>query len=256
MSPPKKKSHGIKRKRSLLRRLLNRHLTAITSMTTLLVFWLFLSPYFWKNSTDPIKMETLEATKINSPTVKNKAKLNEINKLTKELLAEQQKTQELTQELNNQSIELKDLLKKALVKAENKDKKYIDAINKIEKNKKHENNNSSNLGQTDYYNKVRISLSTSRKENQLQNKVNTFIEHKLYNKDNEIKYIRNLTKESEVRKNEVRSITLKKGETLWSIAKRAYGKGHLYPKILKANPQITNKNIKQLQTGTKIRVPL
>jgi nucleoid-associated protein YgaU len=65
-------------------------------------------------------------------------------------------------------------------------------------------------------------------------------------------YKKALEKESDVRKNAVRSITIKKGETLWSIAQRAYGNGGLYKKIIEANPQI---NIKQLFVGQVIRVP-
>jgi nucleoid-associated protein YgaU len=67
-----------------------------------------------------------------------------------------------------------------------------------------------------------------------------------------IVYKKALEKESDVRKNAVRSITIKKGETLWSIAQRAYGNGGLYKKIIEANPQI---NIKQLFVGQVIRVP-
>ncbi len=61
-----------------------------------------------------------------------------------------------------------------------------------------------------------------------------------------------LEKESNIRKNAVRSITIKKGETLWSIAQRAYGNGILYKKIIEANPQ---SNLKQLFVGQVIRVP-
>jgi len=61
-----------------------------------------------------------------------------------------------------------------------------------------------------------------------------------------------LEKESNIRKNAVRSITIKKGETLWSIAQRAYGSGALYKKIIIANPQT---NLKKLFVGQVIRVP-
>ena len=69
-------------------------------------------------------------------------------------------------------------------------------------------------------------------------------------------YKQALTKESEERKNAVRSIVVKKGETLWAIAKRAYGNGSLYKKIIKANPQITKNGKLHLKVGQVIRVPI
>ena len=64
-----------------------------------------------------------------------------------------------------------------------------------------------------------------------------------------------LKKESKTRSNAVRSIVVKKGETLWSISKRAYGDGKYYKKILKANPQLTRKRKLHLVIGQVIRVP-
>ena len=65
-------------------------------------------------------------------------------------------------------------------------------------------------------------------------------------------YKKALEKESNIRKNAVRSITIKRGETLWSVAKRAYGNGSFYKKIINANPQI---NLDKLYVGQVIRVP-
>ena len=89
------------------------------------------------------------------------------------------------------------------------------------------------------------------------------IVNKLLNEDSskdktpkkEVEYSKSLTQESAVRSNEVRSIILKKQETLWLLAKRAYGDGKLYLKIMKANPQITEENARYLQPGTLIRIP-
>ena len=255
MSSLKINSRGIKRKKRSLKRLLSRHMTLVATIATLLVSWFFLSSNLWEK---PLVSATLKNNKeiISHQTPNKKPDLSEINRLTKQLLTEQQKTQNLTEELNKQSIELKDLLKKAIVTTKKKDRKYIDALNKIGKHKNHQAKKSSSMGKTDYYNKVRISLRSNNSENRLQNKVNSLIENKPYKKENEMKYIKNLAKESKIRKNEVRSITLKKGDTLWSLSKRAYGKGSLYLKILKANPQITKKTLRQLQIGTELLVPL
>lgn len=64
-----------------------------------------------------------------------------------------------------------------------------------------------------------------------------------------------LVGEDQVRKNAVRSVIVRKGETLWSIAKRAYGKGHDFPKILKANPKLRKGKVVMLYIGQVIRVP-
>lgn len=120
------------------------------------------------------------------------------------------------------------------------------------------------LEKVDYYNKVRVLL-----KGQQQNQISTndhrqlqVIVNQLLNRDNtkenseeESTYSKSLNKESVVRINEVRSIILKKGETLWGLAKRAYGDGKLYQKIMKANPQINEENARYLQPGTLIRIP-
>ena len=56
------------------------------------------------------------------------------------------------------------------------------------------------------------------------------------------------------RKNEMRTIRVKVGESLWEIAVRAYGNGFLYKKIFEANPQLTNPDL--IVAGQKLRVPL
>ena len=56
------------------------------------------------------------------------------------------------------------------------------------------------------------------------------------------------------RKNEMRTITVRRGDTLWRISIRAYGTGFLYKKIFKANPHLTSPN--DITTGETLRVPL
>lgn len=46
---------------------------------------------------------------------------------------------------------------------------------------------------------------------------------------------------------------VKSGETLWNIAKKHYGNGNLYHRLLTANPAITNPNT--IHAGDVIRVP-
>lgn len=47
--------------------------------------------------------------------------------------------------------------------------------------------------------------------------------------------------------------TVKKGETLWEIARRAYGDPTQYPRIQKANPHL--KSADDVKAGTKILIP-
>ena len=68
-------------------------------------------------------------------------------------------------------------------------------------------------------------------------------------------YRKALNAESAVRLNEMRTITIIKGDTLWAIAKRAYGNGSQYKKIINANPNIVNKGKVLLLVGQVIRVP-
>jgi nucleoid-associated protein YgaU len=47
---------------------------------------------------------------------------------------------------------------------------------------------------------------------------------------------------------------VKKGDTLWKIAKEKYGDGSLYPEIFKAN-QDTLSDPDKIQVGQKLRIP-
>ncbi len=47
---------------------------------------------------------------------------------------------------------------------------------------------------------------------------------------------------------------VKKGDTLWKIAKEVYGDGSLYPEIFKAN-QDTLTDPDKIQVGQKLRIP-
>ena len=102
-------------------------------------------------------------------------------------------------------------------------------------------------------------VDNSNTENQsdltseLQEKINQLSTSK---EDTGANYREALNEEAQERKNAIRSIVIKKGETLWSIAKRAYGDGKHYKKILKANPQITRGGILKLNIGQVIRVPI
>ena len=67
-------------------------------------------------------------------------------------------------------------------------------------------------------------------------------------------YTKKIRKEIIIRKNAMRTITVREGDTLGSIARRAYGKASLYTKIYEANPDLLT-NPHSLRVGMKLRVP-
>ena len=64
-----------------------------------------------------------------------------------------------------------------------------------------------------------------------------------------------INKEINARESELRFIVVKKGDTLSSIAYRAYGRWSAYTKIYKANPDLV-KNPNRIYVGMKLRVPV
>lgn len=67
-------------------------------------------------------------------------------------------------------------------------------------------------------------------------------------------YIETLKTASEERANQMRSIQVKRGDSLWLIAVRAYGDGYQYPRIFAANPSLTDPD--RIEVGTYLLVPL
>jgi nucleoid-associated protein YgaU len=57
------------------------------------------------------------------------------------------------------------------------------------------------------------------------------------------------------REKALRFIIVKPGDTLGSIARRAYGRASAYVKIYKANPDLL-KSPDQIYVGMKLRVPV
>ncbi len=67
-------------------------------------------------------------------------------------------------------------------------------------------------------------------------------------------YLKTLKTESIERANEMRTVQVVKGDSLWDLAERAYGDGYQYPRIFKANPNLTDPD--KIEIGTFLRVPL
>lgn len=111
------------------------------------------------------------------------------------------------------------------------------------------NNTNNNL------NKPSITENTTNailKSLKLQKQINKLVDPKNIP---DTAFTKALKTEASIRKNAMRSIIVKKGESLWSIAKRAYGKGYKYPKIMEANPELKKGKIVLLHIGQVLRVP-
>lgn len=67
-------------------------------------------------------------------------------------------------------------------------------------------------------------------------------------------YLKNLKRESLERVNEMRTVKVVEGDSLWDIAERAYGDGNEYPRIFKANPGLKDPDL--IEVGMLLRVPL
>ncbi len=181
-----------------------------------------------------------------APEVTEPGNIAAINDLTSQLMTERQ----LTNELNTQNEALKQQLQSTSLDMSKSDNNYLSALNNVSNSTQTKSKNNKNLEVPDYYNKVSLNSDNG---NLLQAQINQFIDNE---SQKENIYFETLKVESNIRNNEVRSIVLKKGESIWMLAKRAYGSGFKYHKIMKANPQITEKNAKYLKVGTTIRVPL
>jgi nucleoid-associated protein YgaU len=119
----------------------------------------------------------------------------------------------------------------------------------------------------DYFNKVDVSVKNKapqRDDNmtlakQIENAVsgidtaNPKRTNETSNKADDL-FFQALETESKERANEMRTIKIARGDTLWDIAQRAYGNGFKYEKIFEANPYLSNPN--KIKVGDTLRVPI
>ena len=107
--------------------------------------------------------------------------------------------------------------------------------------------------QIDVYNKVNMQdVSGADTLSQLSEQINSVLQESASN-DKVTTYTQSLKSEVDVRKNEMRIIVVRKGDTLGKIAKRAYGNVMDYKKIHKANPELTRPD--RIYIGQKLRIP-
>ena len=139
------------------------------------------------------------------------------------------------------------------------DKKLEDALNNINETTKDTSIKSDDKA-VDTYNKVKVSENTGDDElSKLSSQISSLISDKTTsdqtnNSKEEKTYTESLKQEVVTRKNEMRIIVVRKGDTLGKIAKRAYGNVMEYRKIYKANPDIL-KRPDRIYIGQKLRIP-
>jgi len=140
----------------------------------------------------------------------------------------------------------------------NNDKVLEESLSKIDERKNVTIEKNSTTVNT--YNKVNIEEHSGDDElSKLSGQISNLISDKKTSDQTngskeEKTYTENLKKEVVIRKNEMRIIIVKKGDTLGKIAKRAYGNVMEYKKIYKANPDILNRP-DRIYIGQKIRIP-
>jgi nucleoid-associated protein YgaU len=112
----------------------------------------------------------------------------------------------------------------------------------------------------DTYNKIKVSGNTGDDElSKLSSQISNLISDKstsdqTNNSKEEKTYTESLKQEVVTRKNEMRIIVVRKGDTLGRIAKRAYGNVMEYKKIYQANPDML-KRPDRIYIGQKLRIP-
>jgi len=105
----------------------------------------------------------------------------------------------------------------------------------------------------DNFNKVVVNDSATDEFAELGSEIDQLVQAES-SSPKEKRYEKVIKKEVAERANEMRTIVVSEGDTLISIAKKAYGDGSKYTKILYANPGII-KNPDRIFVGQVLRVP-
>ncbi len=107
----------------------------------------------------------------------------------------------------------------------------------------------------DHYNKVVVKPSKNSYDDltRLSKQIGSIVDTMQQKSTSD--YTRSIKKELTTRSKEMRVIVVKPGDTLSSIAKRAYGSAMAFDIIMEANPDLI-KNPNHIYVGQRLRVPL
>jgi len=258
-------SNGDKEKPNTLNTIIK--LLAVILLLTLIVFgYMFIRKE--QNRDQLLVDQTVAVAKDVSPSNAKKHSVIEVNKVSPRTLSNQeilQIVQIVMKQMNQKSkgdstVQLTDddSYAKALMHQEVDELQgKTDSFNlqKVDSQKVVQKNLS--LQESNHYNKVVI------KENKEGGKASDYLAQLSTKLENETSlttppsvtyYTQSISKELDVRSNEMRIIIVKKGDTLSRIAHRAYGDYDAYPKILRANPEVI-VNPDQIFVGQRLRIP-
>ncbi len=110
----------------------------------------------------------------------------------------------------------------------------------------------------DTFNKVIVKENINKDDEiaKLSAEIDSILQTKeVEQKEKNLKYAKEFKEDIKNREREMRFIVVKKGDTLSSIAYRAYGRASAYKKIYEANPDLI-KNPNKIYVGMKLRVPV
>jgi len=161
----------------------------------------------------------------------NSAKSAKTNKADQALVASLQEAEADT--LKESSVDTTKAKQSSGVKASSN--KKVDTFNKVIVEKK--------SGSGDELSKLSAEIDTILQSEDVQKEKKS------------LKYKKAFDKEASLRAKELRFIVVKRGDTLSSIANRAYGRASAYVKIYKANPDLV-KNPNRIYVGMRLRVPV
>ena len=208
-----------------------------------------------KDITDSLSDKNIELKKQLKDALSQATNNDESDKITK-LNSELEQEKQQSQKLNNENARLKVRINNMLAQTEAiKNTVKRDNNEVVAKTTKGNRNtaqvSNEKVSKDKNFNKVKMDLAKdSKAENNAERLTNRNSAQKITKKDEEV------TAKKVIKSSGNRTMKLKKGESLWNLSKRAYGKGIYYKKIIKANPSITEKSFKRLRPGTRINVPL
>jgi len=168
------------------------------------------------------------------------------------------------------------------------DVRYIEALNQLRREHEPKEAQDENLDEVisapisgesnhndsiDYFNKIDVSVEAGKQHvdgnitlaKQIENTLsgadfsdsepdkNSTLKSSTPNKSDDL-FFQALETESKERINEMRTVKIAFGDTLWDIAVRAYGSGFEYKKIFEANPYLSNPD--KIKVGDTLRVPI
>ncbi len=110
----------------------------------------------------------------------------------------------------------------------------------------------------DTFNKVVVKQNNNNNDElaKLSSEIDAILQTEEVKKtESSYKYKKEIAQSAKERANESRFIVVKRGDTLGSLAYKAYGRASAYKKIYEANPDLV-KNPNRIYVGMKLRVPV